>query len=125
MTLKLTTRGYAVAEAIRDRVEFKTHGALKSVAGRSAAFLGPGRLDQNERELFYAHEPTYVVLSYSTPIAWWSQTYGWHVVAQKFSVTTSKHQGKLYLIPRATEQTWACCTSSIGPACEHKAGGTT
>ena len=34
----------------------------------------------------------YVVYSYGTPIAWHTQAYGWYVVEQKFSVTTSKHQ---------------------------------
>ena len=33
----------------------------------------------------------YVVYSYGTPIAWCTPE-GWYVVAQKFSVTTSKHQ---------------------------------
>lgn len=41
---------------------------------------------------------TFVVYSYSTPIAFWNETYGWHKVDQKFSPTTSKHQSRLYLI---------------------------
>lgn len=41
----------------------------------------------------------YVVMSFSTPIAWRRKDKTWHVVEQKFSTTTSKHQGRLYLIP--------------------------
>ena len=36
----------------------------------------------------------YTVYSYATPIAWHTPR-GWHVVAQRFSVTTSKHQSKV------------------------------
>lgn len=39
-------------------------------------------------------EPVYVVKSYRTPIAWW-QDGDWYVVEQRFSVTTSKQQGKV------------------------------
>jgi hypothetical protein len=52
------------------------------------------KLDQTVR---YGSEWVYVVWSYDTPIAWFDEE-GWYVVAQKFSVTTSKHQN---LIRRA------------------------
>lgn len=40
----------------------------------------------------------YIVLSYDTPIAWVTED-GWtYRVQQKFSQTTSKHQGLLYLL---------------------------
>jgi hypothetical protein len=38
-------------------------------------------------------ELVYVVYSYRTPIAWHTDAEGWYVVSQKFSPTTSKHQG--------------------------------
>jgi hypothetical protein len=38
-------------------------------------------------------ELVYVVYSYRTPIAWHTDAEGWYLVAQKFSPTTSKHQG--------------------------------
>ena len=41
----------------------------------------------------------YVVFSYGTPIAWYSYTHDWHLVSQKFSPTTSKHQS---VVRRAT-----------------------
>lgn len=44
----------------------------------------------------------YIVMSYDTPIAWENE-YGFiHKVSQKFSMTTSHHQGLLYLLHRDT-----------------------
>lgn len=90
----------AIAEAIRDRVPFKTYG---SFSGEWHTY-GTGRLDSHECDRYYAEVATagigeaYVVYSYATPIAWWTPEHGWHKVTQRFSVTTSKHQGRLYLI---------------------------
>lgn len=36
---------------------------------------------------------TYVVRSYYTPIAWFTTDLGWFVPTDKYSVTTSRHQG--------------------------------
>jgi hypothetical protein len=38
---------------------------------------------------------TYVVYSYGTPIAWRLRDDGWHVPAERYSVTTSKQQGRV------------------------------
>lgn len=61
-----------------------------------------GDLNDEEVEAFNNHfltgEPMFVVYSYATPIAFWTEAHGWHKVDQKFSVTTSKHQSRLYLI---------------------------
>lgn len=96
---RLTTRGPATAEAIRDRVPFTTSGALRAVAKGDSGFWNTGRLSAAEYEMYHTTVDTmdYVVFSYNTPIAWHSAA-GWHKVAQRFSVTTSKHQGNLYLI---------------------------
>jgi hypothetical protein len=42
---------------------------------------------------------TYVVRSYSTPIAW-NTGAGWVIPDVRYSITTSKHQGKLYRLQR-------------------------
>ena len=97
-TLKST--GVGVAVSIQRREDFKTRGAL------SASWLyyppGYGRLNTSERialDLSWVYgEGIYVVFSYETPIAWWTDRGGWHKVDQKFSRTTSKHQSNLYLI---------------------------
>lgn len=96
---RLTTRGIRTAEAIRDREPFKTSGSLE--AG-DLAYYDTGRLDQHEVDAYWRDRNTmdYIVYSYATPIAWHSTENGWHVVTQKFSSTTSKHQSNLYMIDR-------------------------
>ena len=56
--------------------------------------VGSGRLNTEETARYFQDINTvsYLVYSYSTPIAWYSYATGWYVVEQKFSVTTSKHQ---------------------------------
>lgn len=46
----------------------------------------------------------YVVYSYYTPIAWQTLSGRWHIVRQRFTPTTSKHQGRLYMLPRTTAE---------------------
>ena len=96
---QLKTTGRATAEAIRDREDFNTSGALKGRSVDGLTFWDQGRLDGPDLDTFENDCRTidYVVTSYATPIAWHSPD-GWHVVEQKFSVTTSRHQGNLYLI---------------------------
>lgn len=101
---RLTTRGIATAEAIRDREDFRTSGALMGESV-SLGTYDRGRLTGADLERFYLDcgQITYVVKSYATPIAWYvpptpTEKGGWYKVGQKFSVTTTKHQGNLYLI---------------------------
>ncbi len=95
---KLTTRGYSTAKAISRHEEFDTHGAL--YARTDPCGIGSGRLNQAEAAQFWTDRPdiVYVVVSYATPIAWVTRSGRVHRVAQKFSVTTTKHQGRLYLL---------------------------
>ena len=95
---KLTTRGYATAEAVGRHEEFDTHGALYARTGPRG--IGSGRLNQAEAAQFWTDHPdiVYVVASYATPIAWVVRGGRVHVVGQKFSVTSTKHQGNLYLL---------------------------
>lgn len=96
---KISSRSVKVPTNIRDLIPFKTHGALCS---ESVSGLGPfdsGRLRGKDEDAFRADMANidYVVYSYATPIAWHTPK-GWYKVEQKFSVTTSKHQGTLYMI---------------------------
>lgn len=71
-----------------------TRQAFKASALSGEKFTnGSGRLSGEDLEKFYqdVNAITYAVYSYGTPIAWHTSA-GWYVVAQKFSVTTSKHQ---------------------------------
>lgn len=97
---KINSRSREVAERIRDRVPFETYGALKATEETRVTAWDSGRLTGPDLDRFNLDLDSirYVVWSYATPIAWWSETNGWHRVAQKFSMTTSHHQGKLYLM---------------------------
>ena len=100
MSKRLKTRGPATAQAIADRIPFRTHGALYAVAGTHD---GSGRLNSDEARRFFGEvrdcdQTCYVVYSYDTPIAWWTPEHGWHIVEQRFSVTTTRHQSRLPLI---------------------------
>ena len=59
--------------------------------------MGTGRLDSPYLETFKADliAMDYLVYSYGTPIAWHTPNFGWFVVSQKFSSTTSKHQNRV------------------------------
>lgn len=98
MPKRLTTTGHATAEAIANRDDFTTSGSLK---GQNVSGLGPwdsGRLFGPDHDRFRedSGRVDYVVTSYATPIAWHTPD-GWHIVDQRFSVTTSRQQGNLYL----------------------------
>ena len=97
---KISSNSRDCAVAIGNRQDVTTYGAL---AARNVSGLGPwdsGRLSGVDYEQFRKDAPNivYVVTSYATPIAWVTRDGSVHKVAQKFSVTTSKHQGKLYLL---------------------------
>lgn len=97
-TLKLTTRGPKVAMAIRDRKPFTTHGALR---GGALRYLGSGRLRGDDVLQWSADYEyiDYVVYSYATPIAWHVASEDrWYKVKAKFTLTTTQHQGNLYLV---------------------------
>lgn len=103
--IRTTTRSIRTATAIRDREDFRTSGALYGES-TSLGRYDSGLLSGPDLDKFYAdcRDIDYVVMSYSTPIAWHVKddegNERWHVVSQKFSPTTSKHQSNLYLIPR-------------------------
>ena len=107
MTKRLTTRGIETAQAIANRETFTTSGSFSArvLPDGGLGAWDSGRLSGADLDKFRkdCNNIEYVVWSYATPIAWYvapSATIkgGWYKVAQKFSVTTSKHQGNLYLI---------------------------
>jgi bisphosphoglycerate-dependent phosphoglycerate mutase len=74
---------------IETRQEFRA----SALEGRAYG-VGNGRLNEEETARYNQdlNAVMYWVYSYSTPIAWYTKD-GWYCVAQKFSMTTSKHQG--------------------------------
>lgn len=93
-----TGRGFA--EAVGRMEDVSTHGSLKARSVDGMTVWGAGRLAGKDHDTFTQDAPSirYVVESYATPIAWVTEDGRVHKVAQKFSVTTSKHQGQLYLL---------------------------
>lgn len=93
---KISSRSAAVRQYIDARIPFQTYGALMAIS-RSANAVGKrlpftGQLPSQYIES--AEKASYVVYSYSTPIAWWSEESGWTRPEVKYSRTTSVHQGK-------------------------------
>jgi hypothetical protein len=74
---------------IATRQEFKASALMGTFA-----HIGAGRLQGKELATYQADAVgiDFIVYSYGTPIAWHTLNFGWYVVEQKFSVTTSKHQ---------------------------------
>jgi hypothetical protein len=97
---RLTTRSIATATAISRREEFNTSGALSARKEKGLGSWDSGKLSGLDLDVFRddARRIVYAVWSYATPIAWFTHGMGWYVVEQKFSITTTKHQGNLYMI---------------------------
>jgi hypothetical protein len=71
---------------------FTTSGALRGVSMPYSVSMGhlPSQYHESARK---AH---YVVYSYNTPIAWYVPTVGWVTPNVRYSVTTSRHQSKVF-----------------------------
>ena len=100
--IQASTRGAGksnLTKALQDRLPFTTGGAHRGFAGKVGCGLyGLGRLNEYEREMYKADDVVYTVVSYETPIAWVNRDGSVHRVDQKWSRTTSKHQGLLCLL---------------------------
>lgn len=90
-TLRCSIRDAAAPIAARQ--PFKAYGSLSGVQAQDA--FSTGSLPEPYRSQFFATagDILYVVYSYFTPIAWFSDSKGWVVPDVKYSVTTSRHQG--------------------------------
>jgi hypothetical protein len=87
--------GRQASSTIAARIPFQSHGALSAVAvERDRSIPSFGYLPAEYAAQLETEAPTYVVYSYSTPIAWWSESHGWNRPAVKYSMTTSHHQGR-------------------------------
>lgn len=73
---------------------FQTHGNLSGICW---AAISTGRLPQPYADEYgYRREfIDYTVLSYGTPIAWHDTERGWIFPDARYSVTTSKAQGRI------------------------------
>ena len=89
---KVTTQAAAPAYII-NAIPF-TASALRGINGAPAHY---GRLDGADLEALKRDLDSivYTVMSYGTPVAWWTDDAGWYQVTQRFSRTTSRHQALL------------------------------
>jgi len=95
MAAKISSRSFDVTDSWRKRIPFDTHGALSAMAG---AYWDSGRMPSEYATQYRAqrNDIVYTVLSYGTPIAWVLSDGTEVKPPVKYSVTTSKHQGKIY-----------------------------
>jgi len=102
----ISSRARDVARLIHERKAFNTYGALRADAFEPGNAHGTtGQLNDTERNAFYADigRIVYIVYSYTTPIAWGLADGSAHIVEQKFSPTTGRHQSKLYLLKESEQ----------------------
>jgi hypothetical protein len=85
-------------EPLRERTQFRTHGALYGVPGKVRSI---GKLPQEYREPVSTAD--YVVYSWDTPIAWHTQN-GWIMPDVRYSVSTSKQQSRIHTALAVIEQ---------------------
>lgn len=82
--------------ALRERLPFRTSGSLSGDTREVSqyGFFEAGYLRGADLDRFKADRDriVYIVRSYWTPIAWVTEDGKVHNVAQKFSVTTGRHQ---------------------------------
>lgn len=95
---KISSRSREVTERIQRHEPFQTYGALRGEIPGPYGLTSWGRLSGTDldqlREDDRPGNITYVVYSYATPIGWATPA-GWYKVTQRFSMTTSHHQGKV------------------------------
>lgn len=94
-TLTINGGWWQFSAPLRDRSPFRTHGSMHGTTDP----IGHGRLPREFWSSFdaatHGNATGYAVYSYATPIAWWSPEDGWTMPEVRYSVTTSKHQGRI------------------------------
>ncbi len=97
MAKPIRVSGSKAYEPISRREAFVTQGALSA-----RTHTGPGdqlhfgRMSEGSRKSIEAlNDIDYVVHSYATPIGVHSESQGWIIPEDKYSSTTSKHQGQV------------------------------
>lgn len=101
---KIRTTVSGAQAPVRLRADFTTHGALFGGWERPTKYgASTGRLAWSPAGKEYAADldralaagPVFVVYSYGTPIAWFTEADGWTIPDVKYSVTTSRHQSSV------------------------------
>lgn len=101
---RLRVNSQEIPRAWTKREEFESTTSSmrgKRLANKHYLYYGDARLNDAEESRLVADLAigiVYVVFSYDTPIAWVRSDGTEYRVSQKFSQTTSKHQGRLYTL---------------------------
>ena len=77
---------------IASRSEFTNNNGTFAGRPTDGYYITMGRLSDDTMRLYMLADPSYVVSSYETPIAWWSEDQGWCIPPDSYSVTTRQHQ---------------------------------
>ena len=96
--MRVSNSGAAVVTAIAERMDFQGSNLRGERVGRALRrSFGTGRASRDTVDAmdaaWNADTLDYVVYSYATPIAWHDTVSGWHVPSDRYSVSTSRHQG--------------------------------
>ncbi len=93
--IKVTAR--TAFEPISRREAFVTSGALSARTHTGPGDqLNFGKMSENSRSIIKAlNDIDYVVHSYATPIGVHSESQGWIIPEDKYSSTTTQHQGQV------------------------------
>ena len=91
--LRVNGRWDSFVPSLANLTPFRCYGALRGEVIQAGRWVFSGRLSPIYRESVKLAD--YVVYSYDTPIAWHRADGFWHMPDVKYSVTTSKHQGRI------------------------------
>lgn len=92
-----STASAALTAALANGSPFRNSNKTFQGSSWSGVLLLPwgNQLSQDLTTRFYGDAPPYVVWSYSTPIAWRSESGEWIVPNVTYSLTTTRHQSQV------------------------------
>lgn len=94
--LKVNGGWWQFTEPLRNLEPFETHGALRGERVRFPSQINQGRLDDVYLSRLRSWGVDYVVYSWATPIAWHDSERGWITPDERYSVSTTKQQGRIF-----------------------------
>lgn len=96
MAIRSKNTRSTIQSAIRDHQSFK---APTTLTGEWSDYVGfTGYLGSEHQDILREHAKSgqvYIVRSYATPIAWYTERHGWYETGEKHSVTTTGHQSAI------------------------------
>ena len=100
MSIRSAATRSAIRNGITSRVPFKAPATLSGAWEDGPLYLG--RMSSKEQtrilEETKGAPSVYVVRSYSTPVAWFTDANGWSVTTDKHSVTTGGHVSAIHQV---------------------------